>query len=60
MQMILNYFILGDTYGFQIVLKENIIVKNDTVPFGNFNVGLLKKYICEKRNDIISNSNIVL
>ena len=59
-QMILNCFVLGNTFGFQVVLGENITVKKDTVPFGDFGVGLLKDYICEKRNDIISSPNIVL
>ncbi|PKY42820.1 hypothetical protein RhiirA4_456696 [Rhizophagus irregularis] len=57
-QMILNCFILGDTRGFPVVLGEKITIKNDTIPFEIFNVGLLIDYIYEKKKDIISSSNI--
>ncbi|RHZ52590.1 hypothetical protein Glove_460g69 [Diversispora epigaea] len=53
--MILNCFILGDTNLFKIVLGEKITVKNKTIPFDEFNIELLKKFIWEKRVDIISN-----
>lgn len=56
--MILNCFILGDTRGFPVVLGEKITIKNDTIPFEIFNVGLLIDYIYEKKKDIISSSNI--
>ena len=58
--MILNCFILGDTRGFPVVLGETIAVKDDTILFENFNVGLLLDYIGEKKKDIISSSNIDL
>ncbi|RGB24228.1 hypothetical protein C1646_676527 [Rhizophagus diaphanus] len=48
----------GDTRGFPVVLGEKITIKNDTIPFEIFNVGLLIDYIYEKKKDIISRSNI--
>ncbi|RHZ81800.1 hypothetical protein Glove_117g21 [Diversispora epigaea] len=53
-KMILNCFVLGDTDLFKVVLGEKITVKNNTIPFDEFNVGLLKEFIWEKRVDIIS------
>ncbi|CAG8651735.1 11230_t:CDS:2, partial [Ambispora leptoticha] len=44
----------GETFSFPIVLGERIIVKNNIIPFDQFNVGLLKRLILEERDDISS------
>ncbi|CAG8636707.1 5361_t:CDS:2, partial [Ambispora leptoticha] len=44
----------GETCSFPIVLGERITVKNNIIPFDQFNVGLLKRLILEERDDISS------
>ncbi|CAG8567503.1 3221_t:CDS:2 [Diversispora eburnea] len=44
----------SETCSFPIVLGERITVKNNIIPFDQFNVGLLKEFIWEKRVDVIS------
>ncbi|CAG8439538.1 8536_t:CDS:2 [Diversispora eburnea] len=50
----------GDTDLFVVVLGERIIVKNDTIPFDEINVTLLKEFIREERDNIISSYKMVL
>ncbi|RHZ54564.1 hypothetical protein Glove_426g36 [Diversispora epigaea] len=44
----------SETCSFPIVLGERITVKNNIIPFDQFNVGLLKRLILEERDDINS------
>ncbi|RHZ81397.1 hypothetical protein Glove_120g139 [Diversispora epigaea] len=58
--MILNCFVLGDSHGFSVVLGERITVKNNIIPFDQFNVELLGDFIWEKKKDVIGSYNMNL